>query len=213
MPIQQRSQLKGFGQSTNEKYIVEDIRDIITEVNIPDVKSGVHTLVYPSSGLVTGPGISSDTNGSAPTLANRLTACPYNPAYTFTCSNLFIDVAGTLVPSSLARICIYSDVNGIPTTKLYESADLDCSTAGKKIAITSFTFEAGNWYWLVIHTSANSSFISFPASGLIPIRYDNSGPVCGYISNGVPFGTPSPNTFPNFLFSSSNVMGVFITVA
>lgn len=33
MPIQQRSQLKGFGQSTNEKYIVEDINDIITELN------------------------------------------------------------------------------------------------------------------------------------------------------------------------------------
>jgi hypothetical protein len=33
MPIQQRSQLKGFGQSTNEKYIVEDINQIITELN------------------------------------------------------------------------------------------------------------------------------------------------------------------------------------
>jgi hypothetical protein len=33
MPLQQRSQLKGFGQSTNEKYIVEDINDIITELN------------------------------------------------------------------------------------------------------------------------------------------------------------------------------------
>jgi hypothetical protein len=33
MPIQQRSQLKGFGQSTNEKYIVEDIHDIVTELN------------------------------------------------------------------------------------------------------------------------------------------------------------------------------------
>jgi hypothetical protein len=33
MPIQQRSQLKGFGQSSNERYIVEDINDIITELN------------------------------------------------------------------------------------------------------------------------------------------------------------------------------------
>jgi len=33
MSLQQRSQLKGFGQSTNEKYIVEDINDIITELN------------------------------------------------------------------------------------------------------------------------------------------------------------------------------------
>jgi hypothetical protein len=33
MPIQQRSQLKGFGQSTNEKYIVEDINDLVTAAN------------------------------------------------------------------------------------------------------------------------------------------------------------------------------------
>lgn len=33
MAIQQRSQVKGFGQSTNEKYIVLDVNDIITELN------------------------------------------------------------------------------------------------------------------------------------------------------------------------------------
>lgn len=33
MPIQQRSQLKGFGQSTNEKYIVEDINDLVVSAN------------------------------------------------------------------------------------------------------------------------------------------------------------------------------------
>ena len=33
MAIQQRSQIKGFGQSSNEKYIVEDINQIITELN------------------------------------------------------------------------------------------------------------------------------------------------------------------------------------
>jgi hypothetical protein len=36
MPIQQRSQLKGFGQSTNEKYIVEDINDIVSKLNYND---------------------------------------------------------------------------------------------------------------------------------------------------------------------------------
>lgn len=38
MPIQQRSQLKGFGQSTNEKYIVEDIHDLVTEANTKPYK-------------------------------------------------------------------------------------------------------------------------------------------------------------------------------
>lgn len=33
MAIQQRSQIKGFGQSTNEKYIVLDVNDIINTIN------------------------------------------------------------------------------------------------------------------------------------------------------------------------------------
>jgi hypothetical protein len=34
MAIQQRSKIKGFGQSTNEKYLVLDVNDIITEINL-----------------------------------------------------------------------------------------------------------------------------------------------------------------------------------
>ena len=48
MPIQQRSQLKGFGQSSNEKYIVEDIHDIVTEVNSKPYK--VFTALLTQSG-------------------------------------------------------------------------------------------------------------------------------------------------------------------
>jgi hypothetical protein len=48
MPIQQRSQLKGFGQSTNEKYIVEDIQEIVTEVNSKPHK--VFTALLTQSG-------------------------------------------------------------------------------------------------------------------------------------------------------------------
>lgn len=33
MAIQQRSQVKGFGQSTNEKYLVLDVNDIIATIN------------------------------------------------------------------------------------------------------------------------------------------------------------------------------------
>ena len=33
MAIQQRSQVKGFGQSTNEKYLVLDVNDIIETIN------------------------------------------------------------------------------------------------------------------------------------------------------------------------------------
>jgi hypothetical protein len=44
MAIQQRSQLKGFGQSTNEKYIVEDIHDLVSKLNYND--SLLHSATF-----------------------------------------------------------------------------------------------------------------------------------------------------------------------
>jgi hypothetical protein len=41
MSIQQRSQLKGFGQSTNEKYIVEDIHDVVNYINSMNIELDV----------------------------------------------------------------------------------------------------------------------------------------------------------------------------
>jgi len=58
MAIQQRSQLKGFGQSTNEKYIVEDIHDIVTEVNSKPYK--VYTALLTQIG---GSDVQTITNG------------------------------------------------------------------------------------------------------------------------------------------------------
>ena len=48
MPIQQRSQLKGFGQSTNEKYIVEDINSL--NVNKQDALKGNGYLIVTANG-------------------------------------------------------------------------------------------------------------------------------------------------------------------
>jgi hypothetical protein len=46
------------------------------------------------------------------------------------------------------KIVIYSDNNGLPTTKLLESSLLDISTTGFKTFTTSFTFNAGTTYWI-----------------------------------------------------------------
>jgi hypothetical protein len=45
MSIQQRSQLKGFGQSTNEKYMVLDINDIVTEINLSGVSIEIPKVI------------------------------------------------------------------------------------------------------------------------------------------------------------------------
>lgn len=54
MAIQQRSQLKGFGQSTNEKYLVLDVNDIITELNLGGGQQVLGTSIWANGFTIVG---------------------------------------------------------------------------------------------------------------------------------------------------------------
>lgn len=54
MAIQQRSQLKGFGQSTNEKYLVLDVNDIITELNLGGGDQVLGTSIWANGFTIVG---------------------------------------------------------------------------------------------------------------------------------------------------------------
>jgi hypothetical protein len=171
---------------------------------------GVHALLKLTTGTVTSCQITAGTQNSVASIANRLSALPFNPAQTFISSNLYINV-NTAIAGSLAKILIYSNVNGIPTTKLYESANLDTSTIGIKTATTSFTFTAGETYWLVVWTSANPTLVAWGVTSLIPIKTLSTSPISGYGGTAT-FGT-APTTFPSVINLTSTVVCVFITVA
>jgi hypothetical protein len=190
MPIQQRSQLKGFGQSTNEKYLVLDVNDLNTSkqdtlVSGTDIKTingtsvlgsgnlsigaGIHALVKPVTGRrIVYNIIASGMNGSN-FIANRLVLMPFMPANTFTISEISMNV-NSAIAGSLCRLLIYSDNNGVPNAKLYESANLDCSTTGLKSALTTFTFVAGTTYWLAFHGGTTvSNIVQIQPVGLYSI--------------------------------------------
>lgn len=119
---------------------------------------GIHALLKPVSGRRVSYALGNTTSGSAFT-TNRLVLIPFFPANTFTISEMLINVT-ILGVGALCRLLIYSDNNGLPDAKLYESANLDCSTIGFKIATTTFTFNAGTTYWLAFHGGANTATIT-----------------------------------------------------
>ena len=170
---------------------------------------GVHTLVKLSAGQSTSFSINSNTVGNMFGTANRLFTAPYIPANTITCSALYMNV-NTTVAGGLARILIYSDNGGVPDTKIYESASLDCSTTGIKTATTTQTFIAGTTYWLCVHTSSAAGISCFNANVLIPIKM--AGIV---IQNGAyvtaTFGS-APSTFGTPTYFNGNVPYVGITI-
>jgi hypothetical protein len=110
-----------------------------------------------------------------------------------------------------ARILIYSDLNGIPTTKLYESANLDCSTTGQKTATTSFTFTAGTTYWLCTHFSGIANMTSFTPTGVITILISGTANIASYIYTYT-FGS-APTTLTGQGNSVTSIPAVFITSA
>lgn len=141
-------------------------------VNIPGVVSGSHVLTKPVSGRTYS--IRTDCNtatSSLATTANFIVLSPFIPANTLTVLNFIINVVISTAGAN-ARILVYSDLNGAPNSKLFESSiNLDCSTLGTRISTpaTPFTFTAGTTYWLGLYSSAAVTFSAVNPTQLIPI--------------------------------------------
>jgi hypothetical protein len=170
---------------------------------------GVHTLIVPPAGFETSFALTSASLSGTGNIADRLLAIPYIPANTFTCSSLYINVTTGAVGAN-ARILIYSDNNGTPGTKIYESANLSCSTTGIKSVATNQTFVAGTTYWLGVYNSAIIVYNGLPVTALIPIRSNLSNPITHVYRNST-FGS-APATFgsPSLLGGSAPLIGITI---
>jgi hypothetical protein len=152
---------------------------------------GVHAILPLPNGLSTSYSITSHGATASALAANRMYTAPFIPAQTITSSNLYINCT-TTVAGALARILIYSDLNGRPNTKLYESANLDLSTLGLKTANVTFNFVVGTTYWLTLHSSSTAQISHIPAANGVVISYVNQT-ANNFIFDLVTFGSaPSP---------------------
>lgn len=131
---------------------------------------GVHILTKPISGRTYNLRTTGTNGGiSSTTPANVIVLCPFIPANTLTVSSLQMSVT-TLTVGGLIRILVYSDLNGVPSSKLIESTSLDCSTTGTKTYTASYTFTAGTVYWLGYYANAALNNVStVPGVELTPI--------------------------------------------
>lgn len=170
---------------------------------------GVHTLIVPPSGQDTSFNISATTLTTTSSFTNRIVVVPYIPANTFSCISLYINVAIAAVGAN-ARILIYSDNNGVPGTKVYESGNLSCSTTGVKSVTTTQNFIAGTTYWIGTHSSAAFTYTAHAATALLPIISNISSQVTQFYTTAA-FGS-APSTFGSPLLSSSAAPFIGITV-
>jgi hypothetical protein len=161
-------------------------------------KGGVHTMV-PFWGLFSF-GTTAQIISSSPNSMNlsndQVIYYPYIPNIDYTCGSFSID-ANSAVAGAKARICVYTqNTSGLPTTLVYSSADLDLSTTGSKTAITSFSFVAGNIYWLALQSSGTPNVDAISPSSLLQISsYTAAGsyPVTAWLQSGATFASGAPN--------------------
>ena len=173
--------------------------------------SGIHGYML-MSGTTTYSQLTHVGFPSVNSATNRMVTYPFIPAKTFTCSSLYINVitAAAVSPTNVCRILIYSNLNDLPNTKLYESANLPLSTTGQKTAITSFVFTAGTTYWLTLHTGINTAITALTSIAMLPLK------TTGTSVNNLAFANvdiaSSPTTFPTAYFQSNNPPFIGITI-
>ena len=192
-------------QTENQNTFNDATSSIQTQLNSRLV--GIHTLKTLPSGQGTTLSINSAPLTNVTGIVNRMILMPYIPNVSFTSSSLYINVL-TLLASANARILIYSDVNGVPTTKLYESANLDCSTTGIKTATTAFSFVAGTTYWLCVHSQSTPLFSAYNASQLIPISASGSIIYFGYATTQTFGSAPTTITSPTIYNTTPPFVGI-----
>ena len=171
---------------------------------------GAHTLVPPPSGQVTSFLLNGGNLTSVSGTGNRLYVAPYIPASTVTCSSLYINILSA-VAASLAKIVIYSDNNGVPGTKIYESTSLNCATTGIKTAYTVQTFTAGITYWIGIHSSSTQNYSAASLSSSIALSMILGTIPATLCFTTSPFGT-APSSFGTPIYNNGLMPFVGITI-
>ncbi len=189
---------------------------IADTLNIPQYSGGggglqgVHAIRPLQSGQKIFAGVTSVALTPANTAVNRLYSAPFIPNQNIRTSDLYMNVTSTT--GGNARILIYSDLDGLPDQKLYESATLDCSTTGIKIAITTFDFIAGTTYWLGFHTSAAFTASFIQSSACFPLSIPGVSNPNTSVFTSAAFGS-APTTFGTPTFSQIPVPFIGITKA
>lgn len=134
---------------------------------------GIHTLNKIYSGWGTSMSLTATASSSTVQIANRLQVAPFKPANSITSTQLNINV-GVALALSTFKIVIYSDNNGLPTNKLYESTAISSATTGIKVVSLTYTFNAGSTYWIGTICSGAISFATIPTAGLILLQHFNT---------------------------------------
>jgi len=114
-------------------------------------------LIEPVSNRYYGIAMDGHTNSNLTTIGvGQLLLTAFTPGYDLQINAISFVTVQTAVAGGLLKLLIYSNANGQPNTKLFESATVSTDTSGNKLLTgLTFTFNANETYWIT--TVANNS--------------------------------------------------------
>ena len=174
---------------------------------------GINNLFgYFPSGFGINVAINGSNNSTYVTQTNRIDISPFIPNKTITSVSLNINVT-TLGAGVLTRILIYSDLNGQPDQKIYESTDIDCSTTGQKTITTTFTFNAGTTYWIGSYSNGAATLTGINQVALYTIGsvFASGQSITAWSRINVPLGS-APTTFNWNTYRNGTMPNIWIRV-
>ena len=127
--------------------------------------------------------------------ANRMDIFPWVCPYDFASDLAAVNVT-TAVASATGKIVLYeaNPTTTYPASLLAESPVLDFSTVGAKTAALSYSFKAGNVYWLGIRHSSTAALSGWPLQSCLNIN--GQSPVttaASSVRRTVTFANAAPN--------------------
>jgi len=88
--------------------------------------------------------------------SGQLMLSAFTPGYDLEINAISFIQVSTALAGGLLKVVIYSDANGQPNTKLFESATVSADTTGNKLLTgLSFTFNANETYWISTVSNGN----------------------------------------------------------
>jgi hypothetical protein len=179
--------------SQGVNYVTRSVKgeDIISAAG------AIHVPLKPMSGQLVSLNISGELNAVPATFSsNTFRLFPFIPAKSFAFNQFQVNVT-TPVVGGLAKILIYSDFNGMPSQKAFQSSQLDCSTTGLKTFSPSLLLYPGTTYWIGFNT--NNSLIAFDSIEPKNLRafgiLSNNSGITAYQIPSITFGS-EPNILP-----------------
>jgi len=165
--------------------------------------SGIHSILKGGGslfgGVETSNLISSANLSSYTCQPNQMTYFPYVPNNDFTSTTLSFNVTSATAGAK-CKLYIYSHdgING-PSSRLYESTEIDLSTTGSKTISTTFSFTKGTVYWFGIFSNIFGPNISAmnTQGGALPVCFIGTTQVLAWVQVSLTYPTAPTTASPN----------------